>query len=382
MTDILKSNVLSEGILAALKEMGIEQLTEIQQKMIPEALEGQDIVARSQTGTGKTLAFLLPLLSKIQSEKKGLQALVVAPTQELAMQIVDVTRTLTAGTGIKLGAFIGGANINRQLDKLKKEKPQIAIGTPGRILELIDRKKLKVHEVEIVAIDEADRMVAEDEAWKNFTRIAKRVGRERQYLFVSATIPPGFHEMVQDFAPFIVQLESEGNLLVENVDHYYIKVEERNRIDTARKIIHADNIKKGIVFVNQLERLNETFDKLDYRGIKVAALSSEQNKQERERALKQFRDGDVHVLIATDVASRGLDVDDVTHIIQLDPASDPNSYLHRAGRTGRMGKDGIVLSLIAQKDEYKLAKYERELGATISEVNVSQGSLYLNKNEA
>ncbi|WP_413378717.1 DEAD/DEAH box helicase [Alkalihalobacillus sp. 1P02AB] len=156
MKQLFNEAPLPESVIEALTKLGVNEPTDIQAKMIPEALSGQDIVARSQTGTGKTLAFLLPLLSKISKDKKGLQALIVAPTQELAMQIVEVTRILTPGTGLKVGAFIGGANINRQLDKLKKEKPQIAIGTPGRLLELIERKKLKVHEVEIVAIDEAD----------------------------------------------------------------------------------------------------------------------------------------------------------------------------------------------------------------------------------
>ncbi|WP_413378719.1 helicase-related protein [Alkalihalobacillus sp. 1P02AB] len=218
-------------------------------------------------------------------------------------------------------------------------------------------------------------MIAEQSAWEDFTKIAQRVGRDSQYLFVSATIPEQFSHMVSDFAPFIVQLEADGDLLVEGIHHYVVKIDERDRVDTTRKLIHAEKIQKGIVFVNQLERLNETTEKLDYRGIKVAALSSEQSKHERERALKQFKEGEIHILVATDVASRGLDVDDVTHIIQLDPAADPDSYLHRAGRTGRMGKEGKVLTLMSHKDEYKIAKYMRELGIEIKEVKLGKGKL-------
>ncbi|KYG33509.1 DEAD/DEAH box helicase [Alkalihalobacillus trypoxylicola] len=370
---------LAESIWTQLEKMDIEEPTDIQKQMIPEAMSGQDIVARSQTGTGKTLAFLLPILSKVNSEKKGLQAIIIAPSQELAMQIMDVLKKLTENYPIKHASLIGGANVKRQLERLKKEKPQIAVGTPGRILELLQLKKLKVHEVEIVAVDEADRMVDEQSAWEDFTKIAQRVGREAQYLFVSATIPTNFKEMVADFAPFIVSLEAEGGLLVQEISHLYLKVTERERIDLTRKLIHAEHIKKGIVFVNQIERLNEVVEKLAYRKIEVAPLSSEQSKIEREKAIKQFKEGTVHILVATDVASRGLDIDDVTHIIQLEAASHSNSYLHRAGRTGRMGKAGKVISLISDKDEYKLQKYSRDLKVEMNLVTLEKGQLKINK---
>ncbi|MFC0469583.1 DEAD/DEAH box helicase [Halalkalibacter kiskunsagensis] len=376
MSDTFTFDRLPSYLAEALTEQGVHQPTDIQSKMIPEALEGQNLIARSQTGTGKTLAFLLPALAKIEKEKKNLQVVVLAPTQELAMQVVEVARSLTKHEAIEIGAFIGGANIKRQVEKLKKQKPQLAIGTPGRLLELIDMKKLKLHEVKVVAVDEADRMMSERPSWEATMQIAKRAGQQTQFLFVSATIPKDFAEQVSDAAPFVVQIEAEGGLLhTDNVDHVYIRVDTRDKIDVARRLIHAEKIERGIVFVNQLDKVAETAEKFSYKGIKSLALSSDQAKQEREHALNSFRKGDTHILVATDVAARGLDVEDVTHIIQLDPPASPDSYLHRAGRTGRMGKDGKVITLIDSRDGYKLEKYKRDLHIELEERFLERGEL-------
>ncbi|ARK31885.1 DEAD/DEAH box helicase [Halalkalibacter krulwichiae] len=362
----------------ALREQGIQEPTDIQSKMIPEALEGQSLIARSQTGTGKTLAYLLPALTKIDVAKKGLQVIVLAPTQELAMQVVDVAKSLTEKEPIIIGSYIGGANIKRQVEKLKKQKPQLAIGTPGRLLELIEMKKLKLHEVQVVAVDEADRMMAEHSSWEATIQIAKRAGRETQFLFVSATIPKDFSEQVAAAAPFVVQVEAEGGLVhTENVDHLYIRADERDKIDVARRVIHAENIEKGIVFVNQLEKVAETAEKFSYKGIKALALSSDQSKHEREHALKSFHKGETHILIASDVAARGLDIDNVTHIIQLDAPANSDSYLHRAGRTGRMGKSGKVLTIVDRKSEYKVDKYRRDLKIELKETMLTRGNLIM-----
>ncbi|NEU30047.1 DEAD/DEAH box helicase [bacterium LRH843] len=374
MSETFSFNELPAFLVKALSEQGLDEPTDIQAKMIPEAISGQNMIARSQTGTGKTLAYLLPILAKIDPERKGLQAVVLAPTQELAMQVVDVAKSLAKDLSIEIGAYIGGANIKRQIDRLKKQKPQLAIGTPGRLLELVEMKKLKIHEVQVVAIDEADRMIDERPSWEATMQIAKRAGRETQFLFVSATIPNDFQNKVADVVPFVVQVEAEGGLLhTEKVEHLFIRVDTRDRIDIARRIIHAEEIQKGIVFVNQLDTVSETANKFIFKGMKALALSSEQSKQEREQALTQFRSGDIHILIATDVAARGLDVDNITHIIQLDPPASSDNYLHRAGRTGRMGKSGRVITLIDKKSEYKLEKYRRDLQVEFTECILSHG---------
>ncbi|WP_017726427.1 DEAD/DEAH box helicase [Halalkalibacterium ligniniphilum] len=367
---------LPSFLQTALQAMNINTPTDIQAKMIPEALAGQTVVARSQTGTGKTLAYLLPMLAKVKEEEHKTQALVLVPTQELAMQIFEVAKALTAGTNLTVGTFIGGANIKRQVEKLKKQKPHVAIGTPGRLLELIELKKLKVQDVTVLAVDEVDRMRGDAHAWQAFEQVAKRVGRECQYLFVSATLPENFTEQISDYVSFPVQLEAEGSKLeTERVKHYYVTCEERERIDVARKVIHHENIKRGIVFVNRLEKVAETTEKLNYRGIKAAALSSDQSKQEREHALNGFRQGTIQILVASDVAARGLDVEDVTHIIQLEAPSQGDMYLHRAGRTGRMGKSGKVITLLSAREMFKLKKYETELGLKLERRFLAYGKL-------
>ncbi|MDQ0206566.1 DEAD/DEAH box helicase [Alkalicoccobacillus murimartini] len=376
MSNLFQSDQLPAFIQESLVAMNITEPTDIQQKMIPEALEGQSIIARSQTGTGKTLAYLLPILSRVDASKKGLQAVILAPTQELGMQILDVAKKLSAEEPLEIAAFIGGANINRQLEKLKKQKPHIAVGTPGRILELIELKKLKLKDVICVTVDEADRMLGEKSSWDAVTEISKRIGRDKQFLFVSATIPESLSEKTAMFAPFTVQIEASGQIInAELVSHFYIECEARDKIDTVRRLIHAEDVQRGIVFVNQLERLTETTEKLKYRGLKAASLSSESTKQEREKVLKAFRQGELHILVATDIAARGLDVEDITHIIQLDAPAETDSYLHRAGRTGRVGKSGRVFTLLEQHQAYKLEKLKRGLDLTLNKAIVRGGRL-------
>ncbi|MCM2675436.1 DEAD/DEAH box helicase [Shouchella plakortidis] len=262
------------------------------------------------------------------------------------------------------------------MDKLKKQKPHIAVGTPGRILELIQLKKLKLKDVLCVTVDEADRMLAEKSSWDAVTEISKRIGRDKQFLFVSATIPETLSEKTATFAPFTVQIEATGQLVnTEQVSHYYVECEARDKIDTVRKLIYAEDIQKGIVFVNQLERLTETTEKFKYRGLKAASLSSDSSKQEREKVLKAFRQGELHILVATDIAARGLDVDDVTHIIQLDAPSEADSYLHRSGRTGRVGKSGRVITLLEKRQAYKVEQLKRDLNITLQKAGLKKGRL-------
>ncbi|WP_059103676.1 DEAD/DEAH box helicase [Shouchella shacheensis] len=377
MIEQFTAGMWPERVATVLAQQGITEPTPIQTKMIPEALDGQNILARSQTGTGKTLAYLMPILAKINPNKSGIQSVILAPSQELAMQIADLTKALTEGTGILSAPFIGGANVNRQVEKLKKQKPHIAIGTPGRVLELVMMKKLKLSEVEVLAVDEVDRLVSEEKAWEAMLELGKRTGRKAQFFFVSATVPNGLEEQLGMFAPFLTRIEAEGGMLPEAVRHLVLWVEGRERMDVTRKLIHAEEIEKGIVFVNQLEKVTETVEKLNYRKIETASLSSENNKHEREKALQAFRTGAVRILVATDVASRGLDIEGVTHIIQLDAPNVSDSYLHRAGRTGRMNKEGKVITLLEERESYKKKKYETMLGIELENAYIQGGGLHL-----
>lgn len=368
-------NMLPSFIVEKLHEKNIVEPTHIQKEMIPLALQGENVVGRSKTGTGKTLAFLLPALSKINMQNNNIQVLILAPTQELAMQLVHVTREYI-DESMKVGAFIGGANMKRQLERLRKEKPQIAIGTPGRVLQLIETRKLKIHDVQIVIIDEGDELAKENAAWKAVEQISHRVKKSTQFLFTSATTSPSFLKKIGRLGRKITHVESSKQLIpTEHVDHLYIQVEERDKIDVARRLIHAENITKGMIFVNELQRVKEIVEKLAYKGIKIAQLSSKSTSQQRERVLAQFHREHIHILVATDVLARGLDVADVTHIIQLDAPADANSYLHRAGRTGRMEKSGRVITLINENEKYKLQRYEKELHIQLTEKVLSHGKI-------
>ncbi|WP_096202577.1 DEAD/DEAH box helicase [Bacillus sp. FJAT-45350] len=367
---------LAPYLTKALEEKDIKEPTDIQIKAIPEILDGQDVIARSQTGSGKTLAFLLPILNQIDSEKKDLQAVILAPTNELAMQIFDVLKDLTKDSSIIADSFLGSANVKRQIEKLKKSKPQVAVGTPTRVLELAESKKLKLHLVKCVVVDEADRMLAEKPTWQAFQAIASRVGREGQYIFVSATIPENFQDLVGQNVQLPVMVTSEGSLIdSERVEHLFIVCEAREKIEIARKLIRNLEIKKGLLFVNHLDKVTETTDKLKYREINAKSLSADSTKVERANVMKEFQEGKIEILVASDLAARGLDINDITHVINIHPPVDADAYLHRAGRTGRMGKSGVVISIMEPKELFIIKKFEKALNIKIEERRLEYGNL-------
>ncbi|MBM7838327.1 superfamily II DNA/RNA helicase [Alkalihalobacillus xiaoxiensis] len=362
-------------IEANLSKAGIQTPTPIQKTAIPAALEGKNILLRSQTGSGKTLAYTLPLLASIDSEKLTTQALIIAPSQELAVQIEQVIKETIANTGITCQTFIGGANINRQIEKLKKKKPHIAVGTPGRVLELVKTKKIKLADVGFYVIDEVDRLVLEDKSWSEVEELGKRIGYSAQFMFASATAPDKLETKLASFVKDIVRIEADGSVVPAQVEHVFVMIEARDRIDMVRRLIHAEGIKKGIVFVNQLDKLTEAVEKLRYRKIDAVGLSSESSKQERELAIQAMKSNEASILVATDVAARGLDLADVTHIIQLETPNEAASYLHRAGRTGRMNQSGKVISLFERRELYKKEKYENHLSISIEPVELAKGRL-------
>ncbi|SDB88499.1 DEAD/DEAH box helicase [Shouchella lonarensis] len=367
------------GISEVLQAQGVTDPTPIQAKMIPEALAKKNILARSQTGTGKTLAYVLPILAHIQIDKKAVQAIVIAPSQELALQIMEVVRTLTQNGPITSAAFIGGTNINRQVDKLKKQKPHIVIGTPGRVLELIEMKKLKLTDVAMVALDEVDRMVDEAVSWRTVEMLGKRIGRTAQFLCVSATVQADVAKQLLAWLPEVHEIKVDGGLLPDTLAHIVIQTTARERIDVTRKVIHAESIKKGLVFVNQIDQLNEVTAKLRYHGISAVALSSEGDKHERSKAIRAFEQGEAAILVATDVAARGLDIAHITHIIQVYAPNTVESYIHRAGRTGRFNAPGKVITLLEAREAYKVQKYEATLGTIFSEGTLRHGQLKISK---
>jgi superfamily II DNA/RNA helicase len=364
------ANFLYKG----LEKMNITTPTQIQKEAIPKILQGEDVAGRSKTGSGKTLAYLLPLLTMVDENNKELQGLILAPTQELAMQIFRVMEVLTEGTNLQIDVFIGSANIKRQLEKLKKQKPQVVVGTPGRIQELAQQKKLKIHQCKMIVVDEADRMLQERETRQAFVEITKRMDNESKYQFFSATIPGDLITDIEELIrKTVTHVSSEEKLETVTVQHGFLKCEDRDRIDIARSLVHSLKIKRGIIFVNHLDKVAETTKKLQYKGIKAAALSSDSDKLQRAKVMQQVQNGEVEVIVATDVAARGLDIDDVTHIINVHPPVDADAYLHRAGRTGRMGKKGEVITLVTYPELFIISKFEKKLGLKMTEKELSFG---------
>lgn len=342
------------------EKAGFENAMPIQQQMIPEMIAGKDIVAESPTGSGKTLAYVLPILQNVDPDKKTIQAMIVAPSQELSMQIVNVLRDWTEGTAVTVTQLIGGANMQRQLEKLKK-KPTIVVGTPGRLNELVKSKKLKMHEIRILVLDEGDQLMAREH--RNIMKdLIEKTQNDRQLVLVSATITEEV-ELVADRLmrePVRLQVTAEDLPQFGKVTHSFIKVDEREKTDLLRRISHIEGV-KALAFVNNLDQLLMKENKLKFRDAKIVTLHSELNKEERKRALDAFRKGEVSVLIATEVAARGLDIDAVTHVIHVDVPQTVDQYLHRSGRTGRAGADGEVLTLLSYMDERHYKKFTKEL---------------------
>ncbi|MEH7235722.1 DEAD/DEAH box helicase [Bacillus sp. JJ1562] len=354
------------------EESGYVAPTAIQEKAIPAILEGKDVICESPTGTGKTLSYLLPAIQKLDETKSGIQIVILAPSRELVMQIFDEVKKWTKGTNIVSASFIGGANVKKQVEKLK-DRPQIVIGTTGRIIELIKMKKMKMHEVTTLIVDEADQLVS-NEHLSNVQSIIKSTLRDRQILFFSATISEQTEKIAKSLMNNAEMIRVQQTLNQENTSHIYFLSEQRDKIDVLRKIMFTEP-DKAIAFIKSLEKVEEIESKLTYNHIDVAVLAGEAKKQERQQSMKNFRAGKIPLLLTTDVAARGLDIQDVTYVIHFDFPKTTEQYVHRSGRTGRMGKKGVVISIVNAREESFLKKMGHELGITFSKKDFYKGEI-------
>ena len=351
-----------------------ESEMKIQQEMIPAMLNGKDIVAESPTGSGKTLAYVLPILNKVDGSKKQTQALIVAPSQELAMQIVEVIREWTVGTNITVQQLIGGANSARQIEKLKK-KPTIVVGTPGRLNELARGGKLKLKDVETIVLDECDQLLSREYrvVVKSFIDSA---AWGRQIVVVSATITEEIELVAERLMhePVRIKIKPEDMVKFGKVVHSFIKVEERDKTDFLRRLSNIEGL-RGLAFVNNIDQVLMKETKLKYRDAPIVTLHSDMKKEERKKALDAFRKGEARILIATDIAARGLDITGVTHVVHVDVPRSVEQYTHRSGRTGRAGADGEVITLLSYRDEKDFKKLTRDLPSKPVQKIWSQGAL-------
>lgn len=363
MSDNLFS--LKPFIQAVWEKSAFETPTSIQSQAIPLISAGRDVIAESPTGTGKTLAYLLPVLEKINPESQGIQAVILASSQELVMQILEQVQKWSEGSGIRSASFIGGANVARQLEKIKK-RPQLIVGTPGRMLELIKQKKLKMHEVKMVVLDEGDQLLVPEHI-ETIKQIIKSSLGDRQVVLFSATLTDRAVNIAKDLTQDaeLIKVKKDETIKAGKVDHIYFVCENREKAMMLEKIGRIDNI-RGLAFINDIVEINFVAEKLKFKEIQIAVLHSDLKKDDRKSALKNLRTGKIKLLIASDVAARGLDIQDVTHVVHVDFAKDITQYIHRSGRTGRFGADGVVISLVNEREERELKRYCNELNIPLS----------------
>lgn len=357
-----------------LAKMGIETPMPIQSRTIPEGLAGRNVIGQSATGTGKTLAYLLPLLQRIDPSLAAVQAVVLAPTFELAMQIFRQAEALSkAVPEIRCASLIGGANVERQIEKLKK-KPHIVIGTAGRMLELKKKGKLKFGQVRMLVLDEADKLL-DDQNMASVCQVTDAVAADCQYFLFSATISPRTLNRA-DFAaqPHVVSLREEL-VLQPDIENSYFIVEFRDKIEVLRKLANLLQVQRGLVFINRGDQLSGVLEKLRFHGANAAALNAATDKMARKKAIEDFSRGKVQLLVATDVAARGLDIPDVDFVFNLDLPEDEKAYLHRAGRTGRAGKSGCAVTLADPKEVSKLTGFAKKIKIALQMKRMFKGTI-------
>lgn len=359
---------IREALADVLKKQGIETPLAVQTAVIPKVLGGGNLVAQAPTGTGKTLAYLLPAMQKIDTASRDVQLVILAPTYELAMQIVNVARDLSQGAnlGIKVQGLIGGANIARQLDKLK-DKPQLVVGSAGRIIELAQKNKLKLHRVKMLVLDEFDRLF-DDQNMENTAAVVRLLPEDRQVVMVSATAPKKALERA-DFLqhPEVVKVEADPAVQALREDLYRM-TPFRSKVETVRHLARRLAVKRGLVFINKVFDAERILAQLRYEGFMVGTLLGHNGKQARQKAIADFKAGRIKLLLSTDLAARGLDIPDVDYVFNLDLPESSEVYLHRAGRTARAGAKGTVITLADNKEAYKLEQLEKKLGISFKPV--------------
>lgn len=368
---------LRPALAEALAKQGIEAPTEIQQKMIPEILAGKDVIGRSETGSGKTLAYLLPIFEKLDLSIKGTQAIILTPTHELAAQVFRQAELLQENSGIEVGCvlLIGAAGIGRQMEKLKA-KPRIVVGSVGRILDLIRKKKIQAHLVKTIVLDEGDRLM-DDGNVEDVEAVIKTTLKERQIVLLSASVSGEAKEKAAKLMKAdAVDLEAKsGGIVPKGIHHYYILSAHREKFANLRKILAGEKPEKCMIFLNNPENIEVTVDKLNYHGIKAAGIYGQASKLDRKNAMDDFREGRINVLVASDIGSRGLDIEGVTHIINLDVPEEPTHYLHRAGRCGRKGMEGTAITIVTPYERKWIHKYEKAWGLQFEQKEMSYGKL-------
>ncbi len=362
-------SLLNNSLIERLNSLNINEPTKVQEKVIPQIIAGKNILFQSETGTGKTFTYLLPLLNKLENDedKTKLRILIIAPTFELASQINLNVKLLT---NRKSALIIGGSPLKRQIETLK-EKPQIICGTTARIIELIRLKKIKINDLYSCIFDECDRLVKK-EAFEDTEELRSILTKETQLIGCSATINKSCKLFFNNVETIVLPPE---DVLQNNITHWAIYSENRDKIDTLRKLLHAENPEKALIFTSRADQVENIYSKLKYKKINCIALHAKSDKQTRKAAIDKFRSGKIPFLVTSDLSARGLDINNITHIIQMDLPNDEDFFIHRSGRTARAGKKGINIVI---GDEYEMrhfAELEKKLKIIVYPKEIYNGKV-------
>lgn len=367
---------LSDNLIKALNAQNINSPTQIQEESYKTIEEGRNVIGCSETGSGKTLAYLLPLFSKIDTKDTHIQALIIVPTQELGIQVYKQILKLSelSGIDIKAAQVIGEGNINRQIDSLKA-KPHVVVGTTGRILKLLRLKKMSVHSVKTLVIDEADKMLSKDNI-EGLLEVRRSLMKYTQILMFSASINKKSIESAKrlNIDPIVITIENKS-AIPQTIKHMFVVTKRRERIETLRKVIHALEPDKAVIFANTAYDLEEAVNKLKFHHYSIDYLYGSDNKLQRKNAIDGFRNGNIRFLVSTDLASRGLQIDGIDAVFNINLPESHVEYQHRAGRCGRNNRQGICISIITENEISKILNYQKEFGINIVKRRLFKGRL-------
>ena len=357
---------LSKEVQKAISEMGFEEATPIQSQSIPHLLKGKDLIGQAQTGTGKTCAFGIPIVEMIHPETAGIQGLVLCPTRELAIQSAEELKNVAKyKRGVRILPIYGGQPIERQIAALRTH-PQIIIGTPGRIMDHLRRNTLKLGNLRMMILDEADEMLNMGFR-EDIDIILKQVPVRKQTILFSATMPREIMDLTTKYQKNPVTIKViHQELTVPQIEQFYLEAREATKLDLLTRMIDAYNFKLTLVFCNTKRRVDELSSNLQARGYLAEALHGDIRQTQRDKVMAKFRQGKIDILIATDVAARGIDVDDISAVFNYDLPSDEEYYVHRIGRTGRAGKAGQAFTFVSGREIYKLKEIQRYTKSSIS----------------
>ncbi len=367
---------LGENIIKGLAMQGIDAPTSVQEQSIPKIMENLDLVIQSETGSGKTLAYLLPIYARLDPSLRVMQVIVLVPTHELAMQVHHQAELFSKNSEIALKSIVlfGDVNMKTQIERLK-EKPQIIIGTAGRILELIKTKKICAHTIKTIVIDEADKML-DAKNIESVKAIIKSTMRDTQMVMLSASISEKALKTAREIAKTPELIKTAQTLKIpDNIKHQYIVCDQRDKTETLRKLIHILNPHRAIAFINNADEIEAATAKLKYHKLNAECIYGTSEKQNRKNTLTDFASGKLQFLIATDIAARGLHIENIETIFNLSISEDPLDYLHRSGRTGRGDAPGLSISIVTKRELPLIKKYQNVFKINIMQIQMHEGKI-------